>query len=597
MKKISSSFLTLSLLMAFGSASHASNLNQTDPVADLIQSSTAYFQQECHLYGPEKDVSSNCNYYVLNLAKVSIDERSALTSELLGFGVDSKYVLVTKPNDIDNRGIYLLDVLDPEYIASSLEKELSKSSRSKRSASRNSSNVMEQIVHRRFNVEREGKGNVTLKYKIRFYSKSPFYASSGDKDKHVEIILAEGAGVDTGLGWKDHRYSWKNGRTTNYIYSEYLDAIDVGIKINDSENLSSGQVYLVDLFPRMQDQVESNIEKETTTSISVGLSDIPKLPIKEVSYSFTDKYSISNKKQFELFTQTNQDGYNIQYVNAKYGSAITPAENGFCQLGTADGWCWDYDVAGGQPWDFDKLRQNNSLAISGMRPDFVAKIAAKEDTDGTSDFVVSTTVDTLALFGHNRFLIGNRYVSGPQLRENSPLNPNWHTETNYEKLTYIDQFTITVDWNSPWFLGANAVTIKSNYLSQQNAQCLTVVGHSSLQFKDCVDGSASQSFIYDEEKRYRSVANINQCLDSANGQLTLSSDCRHDFAPNTQTWNWQAPNDFANDVLYTRNYNGTINAIDASTSVPRVFVLDSSEEKPASVLYTSRFTDFGTVKP
>jgi hypothetical protein len=420
MKKISSSFLTLSLLMAFGSASHASNLNQTDPVADLIQSSTAYFQQECHLYGLEKEVSSNCNYYVLNLAKVSIDERRALTSELLGFGVDSKYVLVTKPNDIDNRGIYLLDVLDPEYIASSLEKELSKSSRSKRSASRNSSNAMEQIFHRRFNVEREGKGNVTLKYKIRFYSKSPFYASSGDKDKHVEIILAEGAGVDTGLGWKDHHYSWKNGSTTNYIYSEYLDAIDVGIKINDSENLSSGQVYLVDLFPRMQDQVESDIQKETTTEISFGLSYIPKLPIKKVSYSFTDKYSISNKKQFGLFTQTNQDGYNIKYENTKYGSAITPAENGFCQLGTADGWCWDYDVVGGQPWDFDKLRQNNSLAISGMRPDFIAKIAAKEDTDGTSDFVVSTKVDTLALFGHNRWVIGRRYASGSQLTESAP---------------------------------------------------------------------------------------------------------------------------------------------------------------------------------
>ncbi|MGV0462034.1 hypothetical protein LCE44_28290, partial [Vibrio harveyi] len=125
-----------------------------------------------------------------------------------------------------------------------------------------------------------------------------------------------------------------------------------------------------------------------------------------------------------------------------------------------------------------------------------------------------------------------------------------------------------VDWNSPWFLGADAVTIKSTYLSQKNPQCLTAVGNGRVQFKDCVDGSKTQSFIYDQEKRYRSVANINQCLETANGQLTLSSDCKDNFAQNTQIWYWQEPNGFANDVLYTVNHDRTINAIDASTSEP-----------------------------
>ncbi|AJR09480.1 hypothetical protein C9J03_02300 [Photobacterium gaetbulicola] len=598
MKKVTSSFFALSLLTAPGSACYASNLDQTDPVADLIQSSTAYFQQECHLYSPEKNVPSNCNYYVLNLAEISVDERRAFTSELLGLGVDSKYVLVTKPSDINKRAIYLLDVLDPEYIASSLETELNKRSLSKRSVSQDSGNVMEFIVHRRFNVERQEKGNVTLKYKIRYYSKSPFYARSGDKDKYVEIILAEGSGVDMGLAdsWSDIYRRWDHNSNTNYVYKEYLDAIDVGIKINDSAKLSSGQIYLNDLYPRIQDQVESKIEKETTTSIKVGLGFSPKIPIKDIEYSFSDKYSITNKKQFGLVAKTNKDGYNIKYVNNKYGSAVDP-EHGFCDLGTADGWCWDYDERRGNPWNFDKLKQNNSLAVSGLRPDFIAKIAAKEGTGGTSDIVVKTTVDSLALFGHNRWIIGRRYASGSQLWNNSDSNSNWKTGRDFEKLTYSDQFTVTVDWNSPWFLGADAVTIKSTYLSQQNAQCLTVVGNSSLQFKDCVDGSKSQSFIYDQEKRYRSVANINQCLETANGQLTLSSDCRDDFARNTQIWYWQEPNGFANDVLYTVNHDRTINAIDASTSVPGVLVLGDSEDKPDSVLYTSRFTDFSTIKP
>ncbi|WP_050922215.1 hypothetical protein [Vibrio harveyi] len=92
MKKATNSFLALSLLAASGSACYASSLDQADPVSDLIQSSTPYFQQECHLYGSEKNIPSNCNYYVLNLAEISVDERRKFTSKLLGLGVDSKYV-------------------------------------------------------------------------------------------------------------------------------------------------------------------------------------------------------------------------------------------------------------------------------------------------------------------------------------------------------------------------------------------------------------------------------------------------------------------------------------------------------------------------
>lgn len=599
MSNISSSFLGLSLLMASSSICYASNLDQTDPIADLIQSSTPYFQPQCHLYGVEESVPTGCNYYLLNLSDIAKEERKAFTSELLGLGVDSQYVLVTKPSEIEKRGIYLLDDLDPEYLASNLMTELNKRSRSKRSASQDSGNVMEFIVHRRFNVERKGKGNVTLKYKIRYYSKSPFYARSGDKDKYVEIVLAEGSGVDMGMAdsWSDIYRRWNHNSNTNYVYNEYLDAIDVNIKINDPTKLSSGQIYLNDLYPRMQDQVESKIEKETSTSIKVGLGFSPKIPIKDIEYKFTDKYSITNKKQFGLVTKTNKDGYNIKYVNNKYGSSLDP-EHGFCNLGTADGWCWDYDERRGNPWNFDKLRENNSLAISGLRPDFVAKVAAKEDTNGSSDIVVKTTVDSLALFGHNRWIIGRRYASGSQLwNSNTGSDSDWDTGRDFEKLTYSDQFSVTVDWNSPWFLGADAVTIKSTYLSQENAQCLTVVTNKSLQFKDCIDGSKSQSFIYDQEKRYRSVANIDQCLETANGQLTLSSDCQDDFARNTQIWYWQEPNGFANDVLYTVNNNRTINSIDASTEVPSVITLDDTENMPESVLYTSRFTDFSSIKP
>ncbi|ELR67700.1 hypothetical protein C942_00007 [Photobacterium marinum] len=600
MNKLPCAFIGMSFLLPFSSLNHAATLNQTDVLADIIQSSTAYFQQECHLSGNEQTLPQDCNYYVLNLTKLSPVQRSSFTNHILGLGVSTNYVLITKPNKISERQIYLLDHPDTEYVATNLTNDLNKRSRTRRSLSSSSNpKVMEFVLHRRFNVERENKGNATLKYKVRYYRKSPYYSRSGDKDKFVEIVLAEGTGIDMGMenAWSDIYRRWQHNSSVSYVYKEYLDSVSVDVKVNDKAKLANGDIYLNDLYPRMQDQVESKVEKETSSSIKVGLGFSPKIPIKDIEYKFTDKYTITNKKEFGLITQTNRDGYQIKYINNKYGSQINP-ENGFCNLGTADGWCWDYDDFRGNPWNFDKIRSNNPLALSGLRPDFVAKIAAKEDVSGSSTINVTTKVNSLALFGHNRWIIGRRYASGSQLwTGKTDWNRNWQEDRNFEKLTYTDSFPITIDWNSPWFLGSDAVTIKSTYLSQEKAQCLTVVNGRELTFKDCVEGSKSQSFIYDQEKRYRSVANLNQCLDSEGGKLSLSTNCNDDYAPNTQVWSWQEPNQFSNDVLFTTNYDRTINAIDASTAVPSILRIEDIQDKPDSVLYTSRFTDFSTVTP
>ncbi|WP_299015479.1 RICIN domain-containing protein [uncultured Photobacterium sp.] len=600
MNKIPCAFIGMSLLLLFSSLNHAASLNQSDNLADIIQSSTPYFQQECHLYGNETTLPENCRYYILNLTELSLDDRNTFTNRILGLGVSSNYVLITKPNKLSQREIYLLDSPEAEYVATNLTQDLSKISRGRRSLSSSSNpKVMEFILHRRFNVERESKGNATLKYKVRYYRKSPFYSRSGDKDKFVEIVLAEGSGIDMGMenAWSDIYYRWQHNSSVSYVYREYLDSVSIDVKVNDKSKLANGNIYLNDLYPRMQDQVATRIEKETSSSIKVGLGFSPKIPIKDIEYKFTDKYTITNKKEFGLVTQTNRDGYQIKYENNKYGSQINP-EDGFCNLGTADGWCWDYDDFRGNPWNFDKLRANNPLALSGLRPDFVAKIAAKENVSGNSTINVTTKVNSLALFGHNRWILGRRYASGSQLRTSkTSWDRNWQKDRDFEKLTYTDSFPINIDWNSPWFLGSDAVTIKSTFLSQQNAKCLTVVNDNELTFKDCKEGAKSQSFIYDQEKRYRSVANIDRCLDTANGKLSLSDQCNADYAPNTQVWSWQEPNQFSNDVLFTTNNDRTINAIDASTSVPSIIRIEGIKDKPDSVLYTSRFTDFSTVNP
>lgn len=62
MSEMLHSIVGMSFMMTFSSFNYALNLDQTDSTYDLIQTSTPYFQQECHLYGTETELPINCNY-------------------------------------------------------------------------------------------------------------------------------------------------------------------------------------------------------------------------------------------------------------------------------------------------------------------------------------------------------------------------------------------------------------------------------------------------------------------------------------------------------------------------------------------------------
>lgn len=573
----------------------STNKNIID-LSDLIKSQTPYYQSECHINKITKDIPIQCQYLLINIApkQSNIDEMKTL-----GLEIPSNNILITNLRNRSSKDIYLLDSLDTDYVINGFISDLSQDRRTRRSVSLESK-VMEFIIHRRFNIERNNEGSVTLKYRVRYFSEAPFYARSGDRDKYIEVSLSEGAGADIGLNNhnRDIYYSWASGNKINYIYREYIDSASVSLQVEDKERLQSGEVYLNDFSPKTQDQVDSKVEKETRKTIKLGLSVVPKLPISSAEYTLSTRYSVTNKKQFGLITQVKDDGYKIEYRNNQYGSHLD-RENGFCNLGSADGWCWDsvklYEKM--DPWSFNKLRENNSLAIQGLRPDFNVKIAAKPSVTGTTNIVVKTQINALALFGHSRWVYGNRYVAGNQLKHTSRFFPSWKTKQDYERLIYLDTFTLGVNWDSPWFLGADSVNIKSTFLSQEKAHCLTVADDSHLAFTPCVDGSLSQSFVYDNEKRYRSVIDLTRCLDSANGNLLLSPNCQDDFAPNTQVWHWREPYGIANDMLFTVNSDGSINALKASSYKPEVSTMSGTQNATQNTLFTSRLTDFSLVKP
>ena len=245
-------------------------------------------------------------------------------------------------------------------------------------------------------------------------------------------------------------------------------------------------------------------------------------------------------------------------------------------MGTADGWCWDWATSMDKPWDFSKLKDRNPLSLQGLRPDFVAKIAAKPQVTGFSTINIRSKVNTLALFGQNRMFLGRRYIISNELFS-SGRHHSW------EKIVILNNentATISLYWSIGTvhgFLGSDAVTIKSVYLSQDDAMCLTVEPNYQLSFKQCVEGSKSQAFVYDQEKRYRSVADLGLCLDTSDEQLSLSEQCSDDYAPNTQVWYWEEPDRFTNDVLFTINADQSISLIDASQGEPSVLKVNYDE--------------------
>ncbi|NPD08593.1 ricin-type beta-trefoil lectin domain protein [Vibrio ostreicida] len=580
MKKYLSRLVLIGIILLSSPFIHAKNAHSIQDI------------DRCTLFGQEKIKPENCSFYLLDLANISKGERQEFTQKIIGIGFGSPYNLITYPDDVSLRQIYIMDTRDISYISQILNENSNQKKRNRRFATNvHNSQVIEFTFHRRFKVGREEKGRTNLKFKVRYYRKSPYFYKFGDKDKFVEIILDEGAGINMGEEEDIYR-TWKHNSNTSFVYREYIDASSIDIRINESKRLENGDIYLNDLQPKMQDQTDTRIEKETTSSIKLGLGLSPKMPIRDIEYNFTNKYKINSKRQFGLLTQANNRGYQIKYVNNTYGSHLDP-EQGFCDLGTADGWCWDYARSEDLPWDFDKLRNDNPLSLQGLRPDFVAKIAAKNHVSGFSTIDILTKVETLALFGRNRFYIGRRYITSNELHS-AGTESSWQKDRNYEKRQYSDGFTIVVDWDSPWFLGSDAVTIKSVYLSQDEAQCLTVDSDHSLTFKKCVEGSKSQSFVYDQEKRYRSVADLSLCLDSSEPQLSLSEQCDDDYAPNTQVWYWEEPNRFTNDVLFTINADHSINLIDASAQQPSVLKVAYDDPKPNGTQFTSRFADFGT---
>ncbi|MYM58400.1 hypothetical protein GTG28_04120 [Vibrio sp. OCN044] len=546
----------------------------------------------CTLFGYENEYPDQCSYYFLDLANISSIERQIFTNKILGIGFSSPYTLITSPKNISLRQIYIMEERDLDYIVSIVNQRVHKILKAERlSTNVNNSQIIEFAFHRRFSIGRDSKGHTNLKFKVRYYRKSPYFYKFGDKDKFVEIILDEGAGLNMG-DEEDIYASWKKNSHTSYVYREYIDSASIDIRVNESERLDNGDIYLNDLEPKMQDQTDTRIEKETTSSIKLGLGLAPKLPIQNIEYRLTNKYQINSSKQFGLKTKTYRDGYQLKYLNNTYGSHLNP-EEGFCSLGTADGWCWDWATSMDKPWDFSKLKDRNPLSLQGLRPDFVAKIAAKPQVTGFSTINIRSTVNTLALFGQNRMFLGRRYIISNELFS-SGRHHSWREDRNFEQREYSDDFTILVDWDSPWFLGSDAVTIKSVYLSQDNAMCLTVEPNYQLSFKQCVEGSKSQAFVYDQEKRYRSVADLGLCLDTSDEQLSLSDQCSDDYAPNTQVWYWEEPDRFTNDVLFTINADQSISLIDASQGEPSVLKVNYDEAKPNGTQFTSRFADFGT---
>lgn len=553
---------------------------QGDPVA-LLQS-TPFYQEACHSSG-EPLALAPCNYTMLDLAGRTREERRTLTRQITGLGFDSPYVLVLYPREAARRQIYLLDTLDEPYLLEllydRLDRPAPRARRMARSAGTEATPLHEVAIIKHLPLGRDGKGSADLKYKVRMYSTSPYYSQGSDSDKYVEVLLEEGAGI-TFLPEKEHYYlhrtfSSRKDNSKNFVYRQYLDSVRSRVSITAPARMNR-------LVPTQQMQDNTSYQKEENTTVKVGFSSFPKIPIKDISVGVSSKTTIEAKTSYTLNAANDERSAWVEYANNLYGSR---GSNKYCDLNTASGWCWDYYDQGVAPYDFNKIRDTIPTAMAGMKPEFKVQMRAPREASGHSTLTVETDIRGIELLAHNRWIIGRRWGAGNKLWQDDQsrgANGEWRTGQDYLIQHYPVRFEMDVDWSSPLFLGADSVYIQSTYLSEQQAHCLTVRS-GQLGFEPCRIGDRSQAFVFDQMNRYRSVADLDRCLSSEQG-LALSSRCDQPLPPNGQNWRWQQPELFGNDVLFTGRSDGRINLLDAAG--PGIL----TQEANAPIPNTARFT-------
>ncbi len=569
---------------------------------------TQYYNEQCLVSSVSQEsnnTASECDYLIVDQSHLGKRQRLVQSGKLLGLRFDTPYLIITGIGN--NKAVYPLNEWQPELVDRKVTnyRDQKKPLQSFSRQANSERGVYEILVAREIPLGRDKivipppptpipQGKAELIYKVRLYSQNPYYETTGDRSKYADVILENGTGInfiendDNSFVYRSFGGDPKRTQSYNFIYKQYLDEVQSTIR-SLSDNVVAERV-----IPDQQMQTTTNITKEDSKSINVGFSRIPKLPIESLGLAVKSFTKVESATTYQLSVSKGTRDAQIRYVNDFYGSK----DNKYCNLNTADGWCWDYYPQSYAPYDIRKIRTNIPSSLAGMKPDFKVIFRAPANMATASKIEVLTNVVGLELLAHNRFYSGQRWAAGDKLWDDyysKASDPEWVTGKTYLRKDHRDRFELDIDWSSPVFLGVSPVAIQSTFLSGSEARCLTKSNvDNTLLFETCRNGEKRQAFVFDQRNRYRSVADLSLCLDVTSERLSLSANCANDYAPSGQRWQWQQPQIFSDDVVYSSDSQGGAYALSVSehSDTPAVIRLENGQTIPARAKFTTQHANW-----
>ena len=551
-------------------------------IDSLSLSNSEVFNEVCHIVPTTSlEIPSECvNYVLLEMTKLSNEDRKEITSQVFGLGIVEPFVLVTYSamtpaltpmSQFDSDLItHLIDSRDnyaSKAASSASQIESAYASRVARSASSGpdtSSNppvsyswIYNQVIDLN-NTYLYRNEKAVLSYELEAFSRLPIYDDLGQDHSqnpiYIRLTLVGGDGVNfntinysNSSSVQEVGHPWRPSHQHNiYKYREYLDQVHIHTSWN---NIAAG---VFDRFPKNNDQDRTGLTYTSSVQFGLGVS-IPKLPINKLDFASTKSLTFTNGEYFDYDEEVGLHQHSIRYFNKTYGTQQTP-KNGYCEfLGPASG-CWRYVNGGPNPplREFDQ-RLMDTPYVNGFVPDYsiTYQIPRREAQEqGSSLFTVRTQIDGMALLGYESHQIGNRFYSG---LANG-------TGQHYELSEYVDNLQLDINWNSPVFSGVEPSVIKADYGSDDGANCLTVKGN-IVRSTSCPQSSTSNEvlFVYTADGQIISFAN-DKCLDSSNEYLSVMA-CDQ-YPDNNQSWSWQDSHGILTSILHTKMYGGSIKILD-----------------------------------
>ncbi|HHC7352393.1 TPA: hypothetical protein ACN30S_001060 [Vibrio campbellii] len=551
-KIITSSFIVTIPTIALSKEISHEEINQA-------LSNTNYFDETCSLVvknnSINEDIPSTCkDYLFIDMRNIDKEHRRSFTRSLTGLGFEEPYILIKDPLNLTNQKIHTYE----NIITDNIIEDVNRINIDTNGLTRDNGKTpyFTREIHREIPLDNElgGKNLAEIIYKLDFFSDKPFYKQTDQTNyKYVRVTSNSGAGINFYTNGVRDYSSFQNTspKRMYYRFRSYLDNVEIKTSLSDAT--------LTDYHPRQQDVSSSSFEEMSTNEVSFGFS-IPKTPLNisaGLAVSKTIKFESGSYMDYHSHNEKNE--FSLTYRNRKYGSHI---DEYYCKFFEGNS-CWE-GATGYNDVPFSQFSNNidNTPYENGFIPVYTATYRHEpSQIEPVSNLSLNTHIKGLALLGHTRWSIGARYATGPK-GSDVPV-----TSTDQEKFSlnneYKKDYNVEIDWSSPLFAGAEPVSLKAVYSSDQSAKCITAKDGGELALLNCMSNqtvninSRSQLFYYTpDNNEYISAIDYKSCLSTQDETLTLQP-CDY-ISNNNQSWSWYNPNNSSNALLYTNSANSDV---------------------------------------